>query len=106
MMEITEKAIEMTKDFLKDRDKTQAIRIMLSQGGCSGPSLGMALDESRDDDREFEDRGIKFVIEKSLYERVKPIKVDYVNSPMGSGFKITSNLPVQPSSCCSSSCSC
>jgi iron-sulfur cluster assembly protein len=106
MLEITEKASEMIKDFLKDKDEVQAIRIMLSQGGCSGPALGMALDKSRSDDREFEDRGIKFVIEKSLYERVKPIKIDYVSSDMGSGFNITSNLPVEPSSCGSSSCSC
>ncbi|MCP4577785.1 MAG: iron-sulfur cluster assembly accessory protein [Deltaproteobacteria bacterium] len=105
MLEITEKASEMIKDFLKDRDEIQTIRIVLSQGGCSGPSLGMALDESRDDDREFDDRGIKFVIENSLYEQVKPIKVDYVSSHMGSGFNFTSNMPVQPSSCCSS-CSC
>ena len=105
MLEITEKAIEMIKDFLKDREETQTVRIMLSQGGCSGPSLGMALDESRDNDLEFDDRGIKFVVEDSLYDRVKPIKVDYVSAHMGSGFNITSNLPVQPSSCCSS-CSC
>ena len=105
MLKITEKASEMVKDFLKDRDDIQAIRIMLSQGGCSGPALGMAVDEPRDNDQEFDDRGIKFVVEKSLYERAKPIKVDYVNSEMGSGFDITSNLPVQPSACCSS-CSC
>jgi iron-sulfur cluster assembly protein len=105
MLEITEKASEMIKDFLKDRDEIQAIRIILSQGGCSGPSLGMAMDESRDDDREFDDRGIKFVVEKSLYERVKPIKVDYLSSHTGSGFNLTSNMPVQPSSCCSA-CSC
>ena len=105
MLEITEKASEMIKNFLKDKDDIQAIRIILSQGGCSGPALGMAMDEPRDNDQEFDDRGIKFVIEDSLYERAKPIKVDYVSSEMGSGFDITSNLPVQPSSCCSS-CSC
>lgn len=105
MLEITEKASEMIKDFLKDKDEIQAIRIMLSQGGCSGPGLGMALDEPRDDDREFEDSGIKFIVENSLYERVKPIKVDYVESHMGSGFNITSSMPVQASSC-GSSCSC
>jgi len=65
----------------------------------------MALDESRDDDQEFDDRGIKFVIENALYDRVKPITVDYVTSAMGSGFNIMSNMPVQPSSC-GSSCSC
>ena len=105
MLEITEKASEMIKDFLKDRDDIQAIRIMLSQGGCSGPSLGMAMDESRDNDQEFDDRGVKFVVENDLYEQIKPIKVDYVNSDKGSGFNITANIPEQPSSCCSS-CSC
>ena len=105
MLEITEKASEMIKEFLKDREEIPAIRIMLSQGGCSGPSLGMALDEPRENDREFDDRGIKFVVEKALYERIKPIKVDYVTSPAGAGFNIVSDMPAEPSSCCSS-CSC
>ena len=65
----------------------------------------MALDESRENDQEFDDRGIKFVVENDLYDRVKPIKVDYVTSDMGSGFNIMGNIPVQPSSC-GSSCSC
>ena len=33
MLEITEKASEMIKDFLKDREEIPAIRIMMSQGG-------------------------------------------------------------------------
>jgi Fe-S cluster assembly iron-binding protein IscA len=33
MFEVTEKASEMLKDFLKDREDSPAIRIMLSQGG-------------------------------------------------------------------------
>ena len=33
MLEVTEKASEMIKDFLKDRDEIPPIRIMLSQGG-------------------------------------------------------------------------
>jgi len=33
MLEITEKASEMIKDFLKDKEEIPAIRIMLSQGG-------------------------------------------------------------------------
>jgi len=65
----------------------------------------MALDESKEDDQEFDDRGIKFVVENNLYDQVKPIKVDYVTSAMGSGFNIMSNMPVQPSAC-GSSCSC
>jgi len=33
MFEVTEKASEMIKDFLKERDVIPAIRVMLSQGG-------------------------------------------------------------------------
>jgi Fe-S cluster assembly iron-binding protein IscA len=33
MLEITEKASDMIKDFLKDKEEIPAIRIMMSQGG-------------------------------------------------------------------------
>lgn len=64
----------------------------------------MALDESKSDDEIFEDRGITFLIEKTLFERVKPITVDFVTTPRGSGFKLTSNL--EEGGACGSSCSC
>lgn len=64
----------------------------------------MALDEPRDGDETFSDRELKYVIEKELFDRIKPIKVDYINTPMGSGFNISSNMPA--SSGCGSSCSC
>ena len=33
MFEVTEKASEMLKEFLKDKEEIPAIRLMLSQGG-------------------------------------------------------------------------
>lgn len=33
MFEVTEKASDMIKDFLKDKDELPPIRLMLSQGG-------------------------------------------------------------------------
>ena len=64
----------------------------------------MALDESRENDEVFNDNGLTYVVEKDLYDRIKPIKVDYVNSPMGAGFSIGSSMPMGGS--CGSSCSC
>ena len=64
----------------------------------------MALDESKNDDEVFEDRGITYLIEKALFEKVKPITVDFVTTPRGSGFKLTSSLSQE--SACGSSCSC
>jgi len=49
----------------------------------------MALDELRDEDEVFDQGDIKYVVDKNLLDQVKPIKVDYVNSAMGSGFSIT-----------------
>jgi iron-sulfur cluster assembly protein len=64
----------------------------------------MALDELKDEDEVFNDRGITYLIQKELFERVKPVKVDYVNSPMGSGFSISSEAQMGGS--CGGSCSC
>ncbi len=52
----------------------------------------MALDESRDGDEVFNQNGLTFMIEKELLEEVKPIKVDFVETPRGAGYAITSSL--------------
>lgn len=54
--------------------------------------MGMALDESRTNDEIFDDRGLTYVIERDLYEKAKPIRVDYVDTPMGAGFNISSSM--------------
>ena len=64
----------------------------------------MALDEPREGDEIFNDRDLNYVIEKDLYEQIKPVEVDYVNSPLGGGFSISSNM--KTGSACGSSCSC
>jgi iron-sulfur cluster assembly protein len=64
----------------------------------------MALDEQRDDDEVFDDRGLTYIVHKELFEQIKPLKVEYVNSPMGSGFSISSNA--QTGAGCGESCSC
>jgi Fe-S cluster assembly iron-binding protein IscA len=59
----------------------------------------MALDEPRDNDLTFIDQGITFAIEKKVFDEVRPIRIDYVESPTGSGFQLKSSLP--SSGCCS-----
>ena len=93
MFEVTENASDKIKELLKDKESAP-IRIMMSQGGCSGPALGMAIDEATEEDEVFDDRGLTYVIERDLYEEVKPLKVDYVKNPMGEGFSISSGMPM------------
>jgi iron-sulfur cluster assembly protein len=54
--------------------------------------LGMALDEPKDDDEIIKDNGVTYIVNKQLLEQIKPIHVDFVDSPLGSGFSITSSL--------------
>jgi len=103
MLTVTDKASEVIKDFLKDKKTGAAIRVFLNMG-CSGPSLGMGLDETNTEaDEVISAGGTTFVIEKELLSQVKPINIDFITTPQGSGFKLTSSLP-EGGGCGSCSC--
>lgn len=59
----------------------------------------MALDEQKDNDVVFKVRDITYLLEKELFDQAKPIKVDFVESFMGSGFQLTSSLPANGGCC-------
>jgi Fe-S cluster assembly iron-binding protein IscA len=59
----------------------------------------MALDESREDDEVFKESGITYAVNKQLFEQVKPINIDFVNTPRGSGYRISANLAKECGSC-------
>ena len=98
MFEVTEQASSMIKYILKKQDRPLAVRIVL-QSGCCGASLGMALDETQENDSVFTDGGVTYVIEKDLLEKVKPIRIDFSESDAGAGFTLSSNLQ-KSGSCC------
>jgi Fe-S cluster assembly iron-binding protein IscA len=66
----------------------------------------MALDEPKKEDEVFEEKGTKYVIDKDIYDQAKPINVDFVTTPQGAGFKLSSSLSVADSGGCGSSCNC
>jgi len=65
----------------------------------------MALDEPKEADEMFENAGVSYIIDKKLYEIIKPVYVDYITRSMGSGFVISSN-PSAADSCSSCGGSC
>jgi len=67
--------------------------------------LGMALDEPKNEDEIFEEKGTKFIIDKDLFIQAKPINVDFTSTPNGSGFKLSSSLSAEAGGDCGS-CSC
>jgi Fe-S cluster assembly iron-binding protein IscA len=52
----------------------------------------MVLDEPKESDITFTDRGIQYFIDKDLFDEVKPVTVDFKKSFKGSGFRLTSSL--------------
>ena len=64
----------------------------------------MALDEPQEKDMTFTDKGVTFAVEKALFEKAKPIRVDFIESAKGSGFKLTSSLATGDG--CADSCEC
>lgn len=92
MFEVSEEASEKIKQFLEGREGLQTIRVLMTEGGWRGPYLVMALDEKKEDDEVFTDRGVTFVVEKALFERAKPIRIGYTQSTLGSGYTLDSEL--------------
>ena len=106
MLEVTDSAVENLKSYLAQNNIESAVRIALMQGGWAGPSLGLALDEPKDNDKTFQEDGVSFLVEEGLLSSCGVIKVDFLEAGYRSGFSITSTNPVGGGGGCSSgSCS-
>ncbi|XOF33866.1 MAG: IscA/HesB family protein [Candidatus Electrothrix sp. YB6] len=113
MLEVTEAAAKNVKDYLENQNVESAVRITMMSGGCSGPSLGLAIDEVKENDLTFEQDGVNFLVEKRLSDTCGAIKVDFVESGSGcgcsgGGFSISSEKPLPSTgggcSSCAGSC--
>jgi|SRR5437588_13065780 len=66
------------------------LRVFVQQGGCSGFSYGMGLDENppREDDEITEVDGLKVYVDSFSAKYLEGAEVDYVDALMGGGFTI------------------
>jgi iron-sulfur cluster assembly accessory protein len=107
MIDVTQTAQTKLADYMKQNSLTAPIRVYLSQGGCSGQSLALALDELKDTDQKTEFNGMTFLIDITLAERVGGVTVDFVEEGCRSGFMVSSEKPVATGgSSCGCGCSC
>ncbi len=75
-----------------------ALRLFVTQGGCSGFSYGMALDpNTRDDDAVFERDGVRLVVDAFSQRYLGGAEVGFSSNLMGGGFTIKN--PNAASSC-------
>ncbi|MBT4588674.1 MAG: iron-sulfur cluster insertion protein ErpA [Rhodospirillaceae bacterium] len=98
-LSITESAAHRVSELItSDGTEGSMLRVTVSAGGCSGFSYGFGLDDTQtDEDKIFEDHGIKVVIDEMSLEILGNSEVDFVDDLMGSAFKL--NIPNATSSC-------
>jgi len=98
---LTPAAAEAVNDLLTKRNLTgYALRVFVSGGGCSGFQYGMALENQiRDTDLSYEMHGVKVVIDEISIDYLRGATVDYVDTMMGTGFKIENPNAVASCGC-------
>ena len=89
MIEITDSAAKKIAELLEQEEGDYSLRLQVVGGGCSGFQYRLAFDDQiADDDEITEENGIKMVVDPLSMKYVEGAIVDYVESEMGSGFKI------------------
>lgn len=97
---ISQKAEEMLKKQLEDKNtKNPFLRIFVKGFGWGGPTFGIALEGSKDDEKDHyeEINGFRILVEKDVLDQYKSFNIDYADSWFGKGFKI--NAGTGGSSC-------
>ena len=101
---ITSMAAEKIKEFMAEEDgNPQFLRIYVQGGGCSGLSYGMGFEkEAEEDDSVIEENGVEVLVDSMSIDHLQGANVDYIESLMGSGFKINNPNVTKSCSCGSS----
>ncbi|RMZ51790.1 iron-sulfur cluster assembly accessory protein [Flavobacteriaceae bacterium PRS1] len=80
------KVIELMHDEGYDY-KTDFVRVGVKSGGCSGLSYDLKFDrEKDDDDKVFEDNGVKIIVDKKSFLYLIGTTLDYSGGLNGAGF--------------------
>lgn len=66
---------------------TDYIRVGVKSGGCSGLSYDLKFDkEQKDDDKVFEDNGVKIIVDKKSFLYLIGTTLEYSGGLNGAGF--------------------
>jgi len=83
MITVTAKAAEKIHEFMKEEaESPEYLRVYVQGGGCSGLSYGMGFEKAPEED-----------------DILQGANVDYIESLMGSGFKINNPNVTKSCSC-------
>ncbi len=96
---LTDEAAAQVRTLVEKQGRSDlALRLFVTQGGCSGFSYGMALDpNTRSDDAVFEKDGVRLIVDAFSQKYLSGVEVGFSSNLMGGGFTIKN--PNAASSC-------
>jgi iron-sulfur cluster assembly protein len=95
---LTETAASRVQVFLQNRGKGVGLRLGVKTSGCSGMAYIMEFaDEIQPEDKVFEDRGVKVIIDAKSLIYLDGTEVDYTKEGLNEGFKF--NNPNEKDRC-------
>ena len=89
MIQLTETAVSKVHEILGQQDpKPQGLRLSVVGGGCSGFQYSMAFENNQLPlDKVYDYDGLKVFVDQASLLYLDNVKVDYVESMEGAGFK-------------------
>lgn len=89
MIKVSQRAKDQVAKLMGDQDASEEsfIRVGVKGGGCSGLSYLMDFDSKlNDDDKVFEDNGVKIVVDKKSFLYLVGTELDFTGGLNGKGF--------------------
>ncbi len=89
MITISERAKNKIIELIQKENKPENtfLRVSVKGGGCSGLTYVLDFDNQlKDDDKVFEDKGTKIVIDKKSFLYLAGTELDYTDGLNGKGF--------------------
>ena len=78
MIQITDKAFSQIRQIMIEEDTTEALRVFVQGGGCSGFQYGFTFDENQaDDDYLIEQEGVKVLVDSASMTYLTGAEIDY-----------------------------
>lgn len=87
-LNVTDLAKEKLKNLIEEKKTDKHLRIFIAGYGWGGPTIGLALEEPKDDDIKIEVDSLKFTVEDGLSDTFDVLTVDYSDSWMRRGFSV------------------
>ena len=83
----------------KPENAGKLLRVYVEQGGCSGMQYSMVFDEKRADDLASEIHGVSVLVDPFSAKYLRGSVVDFSDSLIGGGFKVTNPNAAQSCGC-------